>query len=477
MGMIRRFDSGEFHRTTIAGPDDRAGQARAARDCRVMLGTVMTAIMDRYERRRDYRFLDTKLSLIDGRDFAEDDPIRGPGTIFTWIQARGLEALAGHAAWLQQCPDVDEGLKKSLGPRILQALAEVTGRMETLRARTGRLTFMMRPDGQPLRLADDGRVEPYEIPADTPTSISELFYVKGLAAAAQALGDRNLLAEAVRWFAAMQDNLRHDRLISDQQRLDPHNQAIGNVPGRHGVRMIPLSAATVFLASTGDARYQELGLACIDHALDRLVNTTGDNALSRKYDMWEFVVADGQPWLEEGGVLRCDPGHAVEFVGLALKFLRVCRRQGVLDTADPKRIARQLDLLPHIFEQNFRTGFLPNGVGLVKQVDLVSRRILHPDVPWWSLPEALRGALGAAEVVGPAACSPFADLAARCSNAFFQHFVRSDLHLMAYQTLDRHGRPAGAIPATPDADPGYHTGLSVIDGLDSYDRLTQNCPA
>jgi hypothetical protein len=460
----------------IAGPDDRAGQAQAARDYRVMLGTVMTAIMDRYDRRPDYPFLDTKLSLIDGTDFAADDPLRGPGTIFTWIQARGMEALAGHETWLQQCPNVVDELKKSLGTRMHKALAEVTGRMEAIRARAGRLTFMMSPEGQPLRIADDGRVEPFELSSDSPVNISELFYVKGLAAAAGALGDQGLLAEAVRWFAAMQEDILQDRQISDQQRLDPNNQAIGGVPGRHGPRMIPLSAAAVFLVSTGNPRYQDLGLSYIDHALDHLINTTADNALCRKYDMWEFVGDDGKPWLEEGGVLRSDPGHATEFVGLALKFLRACRQQGTLGAADPKRVARQLEILPQVFERNFQTGFLFNGVGIVKQVDLVSRRVLHPDVPWWSLPEALRGALGAAQVVAPADGPRFADIAVRCSNAFFKHFVRADLHLMAYQTLDRHGRPINAIPATPDADPGYHTGLSVIDCLDSFDDLAGNCP-
>jgi len=37
---------------------------------------------------------------------------------------------------------------------------------------------------------------------------------------------------------------------------------------------------------------------------------------------------------------------------------------------------------------------------------------------------------------------------------------------MAYQTIGADGRPVATIPATPDADPGYHTGLSIIDYLD-----------
>ena len=76
----------------------------AAGDYRIMLGRVLEAILDRYERRGDYHFVDTKLSLFDGRDFAAADPIRGPGVIYGWIQGRGLEALAGPEAWRRRCP-------------------------------------------------------------------------------------------------------------------------------------------------------------------------------------------------------------------------------------------------------------------------------------------------------------------------------------------------------------------------------------
>ena len=53
-----------------------------------------------------------------------------------------------------------------------------------------------------------------------------------------------------------------------------------------------------------------------------------------------------------------------------------------------------------------------------------------------------------------------------CHNAFAGHFVRPELHLMAYQTRSESGEPIHVIPATADADPGYHTGLSIIDMLD-----------
>ena len=41
-------------------------------------------------------------------------------------------------------------------------------------------------------------------------------------------------------------------------------------------------------------------------------------------------------------------------------------------------------------------------------------------------------------------------------NGFMKSFVNEKVHLMAYQTVDAEGRPADRIPATADADPGYH---------------------
>jgi hypothetical protein len=43
------------------------------------------------------------------------------------------------------------------------------------------------------------------------------------------------------------------------------------------------------------------------------------------------------------------------------------------------------------------------------------------------------------------------------------------MHLMAYQTLDRDGHPIDVTPGMPDADPGYHTGMSLIDAIDLWE--------
>ncbi len=42
---------------------------------------------------------------------------------------------------------------------------------------------------------------------------------------------------------------------------------------------------------------------------------------------------------------------------------------------------------------------------------------------------------------------------------------------MAYQTVNAQGDPVDVIPATSDADPAYHTGLSIIDFIECIRKL------
>ena len=125
--------------------------------------------------------------------------------------------------------------------------------------------------------------------------------------------------------------------------------------------------------------------------------------------------------------------------------------------------------MPRILAHNFKNGFQPGPGGICKAFDLRSRKPLNTDMPWWSLPETMRAAafcwnIAQTEEDRADSLSILRD----CHNAFTQHFVRPDLHLMAYQTRNEKGEVIPVIPATADADPGYHTGLSIIDMLESF---------
>ncbi len=472
--VLERFDPDDFRRTIVENTSDPHALAQTAHDYQLMLGCVLEAMLQRYERREGYHFVDTKLDLRSGEDFPEDDPVRGPGVIYVWIQGRGLEALVGHARWLERCEEVDPALRERLLPRIRRMVAEVFEQMESLRAaNAGRLFFTMTPEGQPLKMADDGRFVPHEVPPDSPANTTELFYVKGMLAAADFLAKEAKVDEARRWYEQIDRDIRASRLRSDQQPLDPTNAAVKAVPGRrgNGGRMLALGAAGLFLECTGQAVYRDMGLVYLDYLLKYHVNTAPNPELGQQFDAWEFVDEQGRPFIDADGALLSDPGHVCEQVGFALKFLTTCQRHGLLDDIAPGRLEDYYRILPAMLERNFANGFSPSGVGIVKAYDLLTRRPLRQDCPWWSLPETMRAALFAARVVKSDRRDKYIEIAAKCSNAFLGRYVRPELHLMAYQTLDRDGQPMATIPATPDADPGYHTGLSIIDYLDLLDGL------
>ena len=83
-------------------------------------------------------------------------------------------------------------------------------------------------------------------------------------------------------------------------------------------------------------------------------------------------------------------------------------------------------------------------------------------MPWWSLPETIRAAAFCYKFTADDRC---VDMMKKCLDAFFGKYVRYDIHQMAVQTRNSKGEAVSVIPATPDADPGYHTNMSLIDAL------------
>jgi len=434
-----------------------------------MLLTILDAILNRYDRTPDYHFIDTKLNLITGEDFVPGpDPehdFRSRRVIYGWIQGRGLEALVGHAEWLRTTSTFASWDTETRIQKITRVVREVTLQMESIRARNSdRLFFMMTPEGQPLHVADDGRVLPLkQIPPES--NFTDLFYAKGLFAAATFLGWQDKTDEAKCLMRRVLADIDAQRFASDQQFFEP-NKRPPVMTGRvsHGPRMIAIGGLALFYEKTGEVEWLRKGEEYIRYLLDRHVNV-GQYPELQLYDYVEYLTEAGTPWVSEGEVLS-DPGHTLEFIGLLLKLLSPLRRQIQPETADPRLLNRCRHLLPKVFVHNFRLGFDAEHGGIRKAIGLLRRRPLNDDMPWWSLPETIRAAAELA-IFAPEAPEKKEILAALavCSNAFLLHYVNPAVHLMAYQTRNRHGVPVDVIPATPDADPGYHTGLSLIDFL------------
>jgi mannose/cellobiose epimerase-like protein (N-acyl-D-glucosamine 2-epimerase family) len=148
----------------------------------------------------------------------------------------------------------------------------------------------------------------------------------------------------------------------------------------------------------------------------------------------------------------CNVGHGIEFVGFALDYLD--------DTADPALI----ETLERILVSSFRKGFV--GPGITLTVSIKTGEAQSPYCPWWSLPETIRSAALAHERTGSAESL---DVWKAAHDAFFEHYWRGTPPI-AYQTMTK-DRPVDFVPATPDLDPGYHTGLSLLAAIRAADRL------
>ena len=428
-------------------------------DCRAVLEEGVVLVVSRFGRNPGYPFVDTKLSTITGADFPEpSDPgadFRGHSAIFGWIQGRGLEALAGHAAFFMDQPEL-----ASRCDRMLEVLA---GRIASFGAlNNGRFVFLCTPDGRPFRCGPDGRREYFR--AETiPPGFADLFTGKGLAAAGARLGRADWVDLGVSTFRNAVAAIREGRFVSDQISFDPKNPALP-VPGRlaQGPWMIALGGFALMCdCFPGDGEWVRDGSAFLRHLLDRHV-IRDDTGPLRRFDFVEWTDTAGRPWSDQGRILQ-DPGHAIEFTGLAARFLlRAAAGNGVTPELDALS-ARCREWLPEIFLSAFANGYQSEVGGICKAVDLVARKPVNDDMPWWPLPETMRAA---ALLLRLAPDHPrrgeIVAAAADCARALFGPF-RSPVSGLFLQTRDARGEPSLAVPATPDADPGYHTGLCLID--------------
>lgn len=439
-----------------------------------MLIAVLDSILERYERNFAYPFVDTKLDVITGLDFTPGEDVRrdfkSRRVVFGWIQGRGLEALAGHADWLTSSGFLPESARRERVERIHRMLADVLETMESLRDRNhGRMAFMMRPDGQPIGLNDSGDLEPTKLDPRELT-FSDLFYAKGLYAAARTLRFDAVQMEARAYFQAVVDRIDTGTLLNDQQSFDPRNP-VRAIPDRlgQGPFMLGLFGLSLLLETTGEPSWLEHGCCFIRHILDHHVIESPSGSLE-KHDFIEAVDRAGNPWVEDDGAILCDPGHALECVGAIARFLSVARL--CADGKIPVALVEQCrSVLPSVLLHVFDLAWNQRAGGLCKSYDLVHRRPRNNDMPWWSLPETIRATALLLDVFPELQqAENLRATLAGCSNAFLSRYVNPSAHLMAYQTRNAQGQPIDTIPATPDADPGYHTGLASIDFLRVFQR-------
>jgi hypothetical protein len=368
-------------------------------------------------------FLNSKQNSIALADYTDADGWRGPGFTYGWIQGRGLEALATHAAYFAAGDAV-------LAQALDEAGAGLYGALDALQKRDGHAYFSYDAQMRPVYPGDDSIAVPQTGPADVFT-YSDVFVTKGLIAASA----RHARADAARHLSALDrivEAIEDGRFQMDEKR-PLSAEALAAEPEDFGPRMILLGGAGML---------HRLGLADAAGFADRFVA----HVLDRHFDTASGLLRNVP------GEDACNVGHAIEFVGFALDYLPA--------DADRELVAR----LEAILLASFAAGFAGPGISL--SVSVSTGRQLSPHCPWWSLPETIRAAALCYERTGnPAAMAVWQ----RAHEAFFANYWRGR-PAIAYQTMTTDG-PVDFVPATPDLDPGYHTGLSLLAAIEVADRL------
>lgn len=429
-----------------------------------LLKRGMDIIIARFASDPKYQWIDTKFNCATGEDFPNDDPIRGKSIVYSWIQGRGLESVAKHLRFFGAL--AKDKMLSEVDGRFFEGcrriLFHVSGRvLEAKRKGKGHVYFALTPEGVPLELRKEGVFQPKKTLSDCFT-LSDIFCSRGLLSSAIVLNDSFLLDESITYCMDLCEAVWDGRYRSDQEQFDAKNP-VKPVSGRNSHAPYMLQIPTMeLLASQHVAGALEAAFEIIEHIVDHhVIVKPGDAAGLQEWDFVEFITDSGKPY-EENGVIISDPGHALEFVGLAAQFCSVVMDADSATKGEKEEALRIAQLLPKIFIRNFTNGFDHRHGGIVKLWDLVARKPVNADLPWWSIIEAMRAAIG---------CIPFtSDVAEQsllynaygsCFNALFLHYV-SDKSGFCIQARDEKGNISDTIPAVPDADPNYHTGLPLI---------------
>ena len=414
-----------------------------------ILERSMTRIAER-SGKKEYPFIDTKFDIVSDRNFDEnDEPFRQKSCIYSWIQGRGLESLAKHILFFEAQKN------QLLADQLKEILKNVTDAMEELRQKNaGSLPFAMTPDGNSFFTAKSGHA-----------NFSDLFYSKGLIYSSHLLKNEKRFQEGKQLFLKVLEAIDKQTFRTDQQSFDPKNP-VAFVPGKfpQGPRMIALGGlADLMELEVGNPLWEEYAERFIRFIVKYHINT-GEYTQLQKFDFIESLNNDLQPWCD-GDVLFSDPGHALEFIGLAGKCLLTMRKNGKQQAL----ITELSSILPELFCHIFDYGFNQHADGICKGFDLNSRKAVNSDMPWWNLPETVRAG---AELTALYPSHRAADAVKHKTRLAFKAFCDRFLMQNGFgcQTRAEDGSIINVIPAVSDADPGYHTNLSLIDVL----QLIQN---
>ena len=426
---------------------------------REIIVDTMLLMLKRRTLRPDYRWIDLKLDALTGTDHFSIPGIRDKDHVYSWIQGRGLEAIATHVHWFSQFsgyPAIDTDALIGLGHDVAQNLEQAR------KVSGGHLRFLIESK------TDSGR------DSDVRYTMSDLFCARGLYAFHHYHGSKVQKSAAKEYLkqvidAILSGNFHNDQISFNESQYKPYADGRTSYAGQ----MLALGAVSLLMRLERDSDAPALGRSLVESVLAKHVNV-GRRWISVDEDtLLEWIDPDGKPSRDENGRILLDPGHALEFVGLAGQMLRFMYSSYPEEAIDSQWMEKTKLLLMRLLKVNLAYGYREPG-GIAKGVDAENREAIHDTMPWWSLPETLRAIALVEELNG---CARWSEWGLKwfdtCMQSFSRNFRVPSACKIPVQTIDANGRPIAVIPATPDLDPGYHTGLSLID---CYDVLAKKSP-
>lgn len=386
-------------------------------------------------------WIDMKFDPADGAEREGAGAIYQREKVYGWIQGRGLEAISAFLRWNGLNP-VYSSIAETLYERISRTCFS---------ARDGSLRggFVMNPWGEKLSESDSH--------TRSGTTLTALFLLRGLFAfvslpespySADLSWIRPALRRAID--AALSGECWNDQLSFAGSTGGGHAGSDDTRKQGYEGRMIALGACKHLFEATRDPVDCNRGIQLINAVLDG----------------YFFRNSRGEPWLSDLPVQklgldrdkdslppRVNPGHIIEFVGLALQFQRIT--VGVA--------GHRLHPLHELAHSAWKFGRAACG-GIVRGMDGETGAFLDPNCPWWSSFEAVRTFtelyLGAENADERRLCVGRIEASLACIE---EVYLAPSTTGIPVQTVSPEGRVVHFIPATPDIDPGYHTGIPLMD--------------
>ncbi len=414
-----------------------------------IIDSTMNTIISRHEKHPDYPFIDLKIDAISGIDHFNLEGIRDKNHIYSWIQGRGLEALVMHIRWYNRFSGYLNPSRKKLEHIAETVAAELMSKVED---HNGHVTFL---------LSD----KPHD---DTKFTMSDLFCSRGLYAYYTLNGPQEKAIKAKRYLKDVVHSILNGNFYNDQNGFDD-SQYKKYEDGRRSYAAYMLALGSLYLLAQWehDKEVPSLAEKLITYVLTHHVNRGGKWEALKENTIVEWIDERGDLAYEQDRTVSLDPGHALEWVGITSQLLLAIKRYYKIEKAFHRWSSQVVEQLPSLLEVNFNHGYRAPG-GIVKSVDGISGKIISDSMPWWSLPEAMRAIVLVQQL--DQSNATFTTWYKMCFEAFKKFYYDTSELGIAIQTIDTNGKAIAIIPATPDLDPGYHTGLSF---LSCYDTLAQ----